>query len=371
MRKKISVLITLFFFTTAIQTFPLSVSKEEVFLREVKENDTEIYINNQKILLSKPAVFKKDKLFAVYEEELFRAIGAQCRKSSKENAYYLQIEKNENKIEIEILKEKNIIQGEIKLQIIKNKITVKKNGEIVELTPPPYIYEDRLMIPVLDFYQLLGCEVKIISEVVSEAKEVEKIPPLLIIFEPVSGTITKKEKIKISGKTEKDGIVFIDEKNIPLDSEGKFSAEIKLKKGENRIKIIAKDTAGNTTEKEIIVNCLKKKAKKNIVTYIGGAILAGILLSSGKEKKESPKYGSMKITSFPSGADVYVGSEYKGKTSPELIVNLPVGSYRIKVSKNGYKDYETEVIIETGKTKEIFVTLIPGDENIPQDPLKY
>lgn len=82
----------------------------------------------------------------------------------------------------------------------------------------------------------------------------DNIPPKLEVLEPQEGTNfsgEKKRKIKISGQTEENVSLTINERLIILDSGGNFSADFILSDGENIIKVVASDQAGNQTEKEI------------------------------------------------------------------------------------------------------------------------
>lgn len=78
--------------------------------------------------------------------------------------------------------------------------------------------------------------------------------PKLEITEPADGATFKGEKkrrITILGQTEENISLAINERRVILGSEGNFSSEFLLADGENKIKIVAADLAGNQTEKEI------------------------------------------------------------------------------------------------------------------------
>ncbi|AXI24711.1 serine/threonine protein kinase [Methanofervidicoccus sp. A16] len=81
-----------------------------------------------------------------------------------------------------------------------------------------------------------------------------------------------------------------------------------------------------------------------------------------------PPKGFLKIFSTPSDAEAYINDEYKGKTP--LVLKLDPGNYSVKVTKDGYEGYETEIVeIETGKIAEINVFLKPyGILKISSDP---
>ena len=84
----------------------------------------------------------------------------------------------------------------------------------------------------------------------------DNTPPEFEIVSPQDGEVfngNKEKRINISGKTEKNTSLTINDRLIILDQEGGFSTEIELSEGENLIKIIAADRAENQTEKEVKV----------------------------------------------------------------------------------------------------------------------
>ena len=60
------------------------------------------------------------------------------------------------------------------------------------------------------------------------------------------------------------------------------------------------------------------------------------------------KPGKVKIKSNPSGAEVFINSEYKGKTP--LTVSVPAGSASVLVSKQGQSRHSQTVTVRSGKT---------------------
>src|SRR4030042_1155317 len=80
-------------------------------------------------------------------------------------------------------------------------------------------------------------------------------PPQLIISSPDKDLAISENYIEISGKTEKEARVFINEKEIFLNYQGEFKAMLDLQKGMNLIKITAikKMSKENTIYREILV----------------------------------------------------------------------------------------------------------------------
>lgn len=85
--------------------------------------------------------------------------------------------------------------------------------------------------------------------------------------------------------------------------------------------------------------------------------------------QEIVSQGRVKINSNPSKAQVYVNNTYRGNTP--ITLTLPEGSYRVLVKLEGYKDYETTIIVEGNREKEYTFNLSPryGDLTISSTPL--
>jgi cytoskeletal protein RodZ len=79
--------------------------------------------------------------------------------------------------------------------------------------------------------------------------------PELTVVQPEKDLVTSQNFIEITGKTEKEARVYINEKEVFLDSNGEFKATLDLQKGLNLIKITAvkKRSAENTVYREILV----------------------------------------------------------------------------------------------------------------------
>lgn len=70
-----------------------------------------------------------------------------------------------------------------------------------------------------------------------------KNPPKLEVFAAADGTI--------AGKTDPGATVSVNDRLVVVDSIGKFSYQLNLKDGENKITVVATDPAGNQTKKEL------------------------------------------------------------------------------------------------------------------------
>lgn len=75
----------------------------------------------------------------------------------------------------------------------------------------------------------------------------DTVPPQLIITSPVENFVTSSPTVLLQGITERGAKVFVDGKEVSVDSGGNFSTQILVKEGINSLKIEAKDIAGNVT----------------------------------------------------------------------------------------------------------------------------
>lgn len=81
-----------------------------------------------------------------------------------------------------------------------------------------------------------------------------KNPPDLTIELPSDGQTTNKSPFLVTGKTETGVKVTINDFWAIVNSKGNFSYNLALRGGENEIKVVATDEAGNKTEKSVKLN---------------------------------------------------------------------------------------------------------------------
>jgi hypothetical protein len=207
---------------------------------------------------------------------------------------------------------------------------------------------------------------------------VDTTPPFLFLTTKYDGQIIDKKEIEIKGKVEKGAEVFINDLKIEV-SQDEFRKKIKTVKGENKIKIIARDRAGNKTEEILKFRRVDKK-RNNIKYYLLGIIGIGIIsgFEGGGGKKETgiSGYGKIYVESFPSDAKIYLDNKETGLTTPSELSNVPAGKHRIKLTKEGYEDWIKDIEVIANETTNILAgeaILIlketPGD-GIPDIPFK-
>jgi cytoskeletal protein RodZ len=79
--------------------------------------------------------------------------------------------------------------------------------------------------------------------------------PVLIIDYPPDQTVTQRPFINVSGKTDPEAEILVNDQNVPVTAEGSFQVTINLQEGTNRITVVAKNSIGKETvlEREVQV----------------------------------------------------------------------------------------------------------------------
>lgn len=67
--------------------------------------------------------------------------------------------------------------------------------------------------------------------------------------------------------------------------------------------------------------------------------------------------GSLSVDSNPRGASIYLDDSYRGET-PARIDFIPIGVHTVRLSKDGYRDYVQQVLIEANRTTYVSANLI-------------
>ncbi len=94
--------------------------------------------------------------------------------------------------------------------------------------------------------------VAIRPEVTQETEKVANEIELSII-QPQNNTAVVNPMVSVVGKTAPNADVFVNDKELKADSQGNFSTTVELDEGENTISVLANNSDGAFTEKEIIV----------------------------------------------------------------------------------------------------------------------
>lgn len=114
---------------------------------------------------------------------------------------------------------------------------------------------------------------------------------------------------------------------------------------------------GKTIEKE---GPKKKKKKKFplLPVILGAAAAAVILYFIFKKKKEpAPTTGSLNVQSSPAEARIWLDGGDTARTTPGILTDIQAGSHTVRLTKDGYLDYQVNVTVEAGRETLLFATL--------------
>jgi len=85
------------------------------------------------------------------------------------------------------------------------------------------------------------------------------------------------------------------------------------------------------------------------------------------------QYGSISVSSNPTGASLYVDTIYQGVTN-QIVSNLAVGTHTVTLKKSGYQDYSQSATVNNAQTTYLSITLSPlsspttGDLDVSSTP---
>ena len=87
-----------------------------------------------------------------------------------------------------------------------------------------------------------------------------------------------------------------------------------------------------------------------------------------KPTETESEYGSIYVSTSPSGARVHLNDQYQG-LSPITLSGIRPGSYSIDAEMDGYETSETTVYVTAGSTKNVYLTLVsPGSVSVESSP---
>jgi formylglycine-generating enzyme required for sulfatase activity len=109
----------------------------------------------------------------------------------------------------------------------------------------------------------------------------------------------------------------------------------------------------------------KKKKFPTLLVVAGIAVVAAIVMLASKKKDsngttpgpQEPTTGSIRVESTPDGASIWLDGTDTGQTTTAVLQNITPGSHTVKLTKQGYEDYETTVNVEAGKQVTVSATL--------------
>jgi hypothetical protein len=103
---------------------------------------------------------------------------------------------------------------------------------------------------------------------------------------------------------------------------------------------------------------VSKDQVRTMLKEIVICLLALSVLLCGCTETPPEKTGAIRITSTPSGAEVYLNNEYHG-TTPNTINAVPVGNHTVEVRERGYKNWSSSIKVTSGDTANVSLSLVP------------
>ncbi|MFA4824045.1 MAG: PEGA domain-containing protein [Methanoregula sp.] len=105
----------------------------------------------------------------------------------------------------------------------------------------------------------------------------------------------------------------------------------------------------------------KSSRLRNIVICL---VILGVLLSGCTTAPiPAPETGSVRITSSPTGAEIYLDNEYRG-TTPATITAIPTGNHTLEVRERGYERWSATIKVDENLS-EIPVALVSAPSTLP------
>ena len=79
------------------------------------------------------------------------------------------------------------------------------------------------------------------------------------------------------------------------------------------------------------------------------------------------KTGTVKITSSPPGAEVYLDNEYHG-TTPGTISEVSTGNHMVEIRETGYHTWAQNISVMSGNITSVSITLVPVLTSVTATP---
>ena len=117
----------------------------------------------------------------------------------------------------------------------------------LSINPKPDVGNKFIWSPRLTFVVGVGIIIVLLLGYLAFQYGTFVAPPSLNVSEPKEGQVITERLVRVSGKTDSDAIVRINNQPVLLDSEGNFVAEIEIFEGTNEIEVKAQSRAGKET----------------------------------------------------------------------------------------------------------------------------
>lgn len=86
---------------------------------------------------------------------------------------------------------------------------------------------------------------------------IDATPPFLQIDTPVPQAIIRKASTTVTGETEPDAVLTINDQPVEIGPDGAFTHVVEAREGENSVKVVTRDPAGNETVRKVEFSFMK------------------------------------------------------------------------------------------------------------------
>lgn len=186
-------------------------------------------------------------------------------------------------------------------------------------------------------------------------------------------TITKKEPAKTAAKPKMEQVKKVESsKKEPLPEklkevpgvEKKEAAKKETAKKEERKVVQVEGTKTEPVVKTQASTDKKVENKKKIpwlliggLAVVGGALAYLLLGGKSSEEKNVATTGSIQVNSTPTEAKVFLDGSDTGQVTNTTLTGISAGSHDVRVSREGYVDYEENVNVTGGATTTVNASL--------------
>jgi hypothetical protein len=99
------------------------------------------------------------------------------------------------------------------------------------------------------------------------------------------------------------------------------------------------------------------KKRKFPWLIVGGVVVVVGVVAVLLLKKKGSQNGAISVISSPTGAKVFIDGSDTGQMTNCTLSNISAGSHAIKLTKEGYQDYQKSVSLSSGQTATVTATL--------------
>jgi cytoskeletal protein RodZ len=223
---------------------------------------------------------------------------------------------------------------------IKNTSQEKKLAEPIKF--PRFIITPRIIVMSAVGLLVFGCFFYLYKEMGNFVNT-----PRLVVIKPVSGSVVESKSVYVSGVSEKDSEVFINDQPTMVNDKGEFNENVGLQDGLNTISVKAKNKFG-------------KVAEQNITLQFNGQNTEAVNSSSdnGQNTDNTAKNSGIKIDVYVQPDPTWISVEEDG--------NLAYSGTLLPGATQTF-EAKDKISITSGKGRSTFIKINGVDKGMLSD----